>query len=75
MDEKSSPTTELLNILSKAVDSKMYGSIEVYLEDGQVTQITQRIIKKIKKVKIAPSSKKSLHKPLRKKDEVTLKFP
>lgn len=47
MDEN--PTTDLLNILSKAMDNKVYGSIEVYLEDGQITQISQRVIKKIKK--------------------------
>ncbi len=51
MDSKSSTTTDLLSILSRAMDSKIYGSIEVYLEEGQITQITQRIIKKIKKAK------------------------
>lgn len=49
MDSKNNPTTDLLNILSKAMDAKVYGSVEVYLEDGQITQISQRIIKKIKK--------------------------
>lgn len=47
--DSENPTTDLLNILSKAMDSKVYGSIEVYLEDGQITQISQRVIKKIKK--------------------------
>lgn len=47
--DSENPTTDLLNILSKAMDSKVYGSIEIYLEDGQITQISQRVIKKIKK--------------------------
>jgi hypothetical protein len=49
MDETNNPTTDLLNILSKAMDAKVYGSIEVYLEEGQITQISQRVIKKIKR--------------------------
>lgn len=47
--DTENPTTDLLNILSKAMDSKVYGSIEIYLEGGQITQISQRVIKKIKK--------------------------
>lgn len=47
--DNSNPTTDLLNMLSKAMDSKVYGSIEVYLEEGQITQISQRVIKKIKR--------------------------
>lgn len=39
------------NILSKAVEGKIYGSIEIYFEDGRVTQITQRIINKVHKDK------------------------
>ena len=76
MDSKQSPTTDLLNILSKAMDANMYGSVEVYLEDGQITQITQRIIKKIKKVKAAPlklQRKSSI--PSGNGEEITLKFP
>lgn len=47
--DAENPTTDLLNILSKAMDAKVYGSIEIYLEEGQITQISQRVIKKIKK--------------------------
>lgn len=65
MDSKN-PTTDLLNILSKAMDANMYGSVEVYLEDGQITQITQRIIKKIKKVKPLQQTRND--------QEITLKF-
>ena len=57
MDEN--PTTELLNILSKAMDNKVYGSIEIYIEDGQITQISQRVIKKIKKTQMTDIPHKS----------------
>lgn len=66
MDPKQNSTNDLLNILSKAMDANMYGSVEVYLEDGQITQITQRIIKKIKKEKPIHTSRKN--------EEITLKF-
>lgn len=54
--DSENPTTDLLNILSKAMDSKVYGSIEIYLEEGQITQISQRVIKKIKKKALNSSS-------------------
>lgn len=38
---------ELLKIISKAVDRRIYGSVEIYFEDGRITQITQRIINKV----------------------------
>lgn len=34
-------------IIAKAITKKSYGSIEIYLEAGKVTQITERIINKI----------------------------
>jgi hypothetical protein len=40
-------STDLANILVKAMDTKIYGSVEVYFEAGKITQITQRIINKI----------------------------
>ena len=52
--DSENPTTDLLNILSKAMDAKVYGSIEVYLEDGQITQISKRVIKKIKRPQTTP---------------------
>ena len=78
MDSKNNPATELLSILSKAIDAKVYGSVEVYLEDGQITQISQRIIKKIKKTEnrvVKPSSGKSTATPAKNSDDNrTLKF-
>lgn len=74
MDPKQNPTTDLLNIINKAMDSNMYGSVEVYLEDGQITQITQRIIKKIKKVKPPVKTISKTSRPGMKNEEITLKF-
>lgn len=75
MDSDNNPTTDLLNILSKAMDGKVYGSIEVYLEEGQITQISQRVIKKIKrpdphKFKI----KKSTPTVKNSRDSISIKF-
>lgn len=48
---------DLIKILIKSMESQIYGSVEIYFEAGQVTQITQRIINKVekknKKAKIA----------------------
>lgn len=38
---------ELFKYIQKAVDGKIYGSIEIYFEEGNITQITQRIINKV----------------------------
>lgn len=42
---------DIANILNKAADNKMYGSVEIYFEDGTITQITQRIINKVSRVR------------------------
>lgn len=74
MDSNKNPTADLLNILDKAMDANMYGSVEVYLEDGQITQITQRIIKKIKRTKSIQKPKDTSSLPHRNGEEVTMKF-
>ena len=57
MDNKNI-AKNLIDILSKAMDNKIYGSIEVYLEEGAITQISQRIIQKVSKPKkLAPKKK------------------
>ena len=43
---------DLLKILSKANENKIYGSVEIFFESGRVTQITQRIINKVHGVKV-----------------------
>lgn len=40
-------TKQFLKIFANAVSKKIYGSVEIYFEEGRVTQITQRIINKI----------------------------
>ncbi|MBI2022738.1 hypothetical protein HYS97_02735 [Candidatus Daviesbacteria bacterium] len=47
MDDKKKVVEELVEILSKASQNKIYGSVEVYFEAGSITQITQRIINKV----------------------------
>ncbi len=82
MDSKQNPTTELLNILSRAMDSNTYGSIEIFLEDGEITQITERRIKKLKRTKSAVKLQaKSAAKPQsknkssqRKDSEIPVKY-
>lgn len=39
---------QFAKIISQAISKKMYGSIEIYFEAGRVTQVTQRIINKIR---------------------------
>jgi len=46
----------LTTILNKVAEDKIYGSVEVYFEAGQITQITQRIINKVTDKISAPKS-------------------
>ena len=39
---------DVLAVLDKAVEKGIYGSIEFYFEKGKITQITERVIKKIR---------------------------
>ena len=39
---------DLLKILTHVVENNIYGSVEIFFEKGKVTQITQRIIKKVR---------------------------
>lgn len=47
MDKSKYFSAHLIKIFKKAVDNKIYGSVEVYFESGRITQITQRIINKL----------------------------
>lgn len=40
-------SSDIIKIFSKAAEEKIYGSVEVYFEAGNITQITQRIINKV----------------------------
>ncbi len=48
MDTKQLGLTKYLSdILAKALDNKVYGSVEIYYQAGKIIQVTERIIKKI----------------------------
>lgn len=48
-DSLSHVLDELKSIIGKIRDNKTYGSVELYFEGGEITQITQRVINKLKK--------------------------
>lgn len=50
---------DLTKILSDASEKKIYGSVEIFYENGVITQITQRIIKKVPKPISKETSQKS----------------
>ena len=39
---------QLLEEISSSLRGKKYGSVEIFIENGQVTHITERVIKKYK---------------------------
>jgi hypothetical protein len=45
--KNSDLSEQFLTLLKRISEKKIYGSVEIYFEEGKVTQITQRIIKKI----------------------------
>lgn len=47
MSDNKNLSLNLQKFIAKAMEKKIYGSIEIYFEEGRVTQITQRIINKI----------------------------
>lgn len=40
-------SSRLLREVAEAIKDKYYGSVEIYIQDSQVTQITERVIKKL----------------------------
>lgn len=42
-------TSQLISQLVDAIKNKAYGSVEIYIENYQVTQISERTITKLKK--------------------------
>lgn len=62
---------QFLKIISKSVERRIYGSVEIYFEDGQITQITQRIINKIGNKPKFPKTFKTEHSG---KEETTTPF-
>lgn len=44
-------SSELLAEIKEAIKDKYYGSVEIYIQDNRVTQITERVIRKLGEVK------------------------
>ena len=40
-------SSELLETIANSIRGKSYGSVEIYIQDSQVTQITERVITKV----------------------------
>lgn len=47
MSDNKNLSNNLQNFIAKAMEKKIYGSIEIFFEEGSITQVTQRIINKI----------------------------
>ncbi|OGG03273.1 hypothetical protein A2W14_00335 [Candidatus Gottesmanbacteria bacterium RBG_16_37_8] len=60
---KNTSSIKLINEIQSALEDIMYGSVEVYVQKGKVTQIT---VRNIKKTDFQVSSKK---------DSETVQFP
>lgn len=57
-DNHAEVNADLIDIINRIREHKIYGSVEIYFEEGEVTQVTQRIISKIQKKSV---KKKTLH--------------
>lgn len=59
MNGQKNISEKVLKLLNKIRQNKIYGSVEVYFEGGEITQVTQRIISKINKTsKVNPEKNK-----------------
>lgn len=56
MSKITAVTAEILMEIKKALIGKEYGSVEIYIESGQVVQITERTIKKTKQIDAEPKN-------------------
>lgn len=70
MNFQKSFSKDFLKIIAKAVENKIYGSVEIYFEAGSVTQITQRIINKVQQ-----SKREAPHKKAAKPHQLTKEIP
>ena len=60
-DEKYSTqkiTPQLLGQIVEALHNKAYGSVEIYVENYRVIQITQRTITKLNKIRVNGNGKR-----------------
>lgn len=51
-------SSKLIDEIVEAIKDKFYGSVEIYIQDNQVIQITERVIRKLTDNK-AKSKKRS----------------
>ena len=69
MDEYSTTeiSDQLISDIKRSLTGKEFGSIEIYIEKGRVSQITERVIKKTVRLNIDGNRKKELvyWKPIR----------
>lgn len=49
MNGQNNISEKVIKLLEKIRQNKIYGSVEIYFEGGEITQVTQRIISKISK--------------------------
>ena len=71
MNNQDDIKKQVLDLLKRISEKRVYGSVEIFFEDGKITQVTQRIIKKISK-KSSTSAPKS--KVLEKSDDLMPEF-
>ena len=69
MDEYSTTeiSDQLISDIKRSLTGKEFGSIEIYIENGRVSQITERVIKKTVRLNKDNNGKKELvyWKPIR----------
>lgn len=69
MDEYSTAeiSDQLISDIKRSLTGKEFGSIEIYIESGRVSQITERVIKKTLRSNTDSNRKKELvyWKPIR----------
>jgi len=59
------PNSSVFDEINQAIKSLNWGSVEVIVQDGEVTQISTRIIKKTKSAISSPKSTKNVRKTTR----------
>lgn len=72
-DNQKAVLDDLASILNKIKSNKVYGSVEIFFEEGEITQITQRIINKVKKTSVkTPTATSNLSHHQTQNDKVSI---
>lgn len=58
MNSQKSVPEDLITIITKVMDNKIYGSVEIFFQAGKITQITERTINKLSETKAPKFAKK-----------------